>query len=264
VESLNQKWSSDGFHGLMAKLAGIRQGDRVLDLGCGRGKTIRYLLGKIGTTGKVVAADRSSDNLAALRDAFPDAVATGRLSVANFDLVGTWPFEDASFDSIVCQNVVECVADKNRLMREVHRILKPNGAALIGHYDFDGVLIASEDRDLTRRMVHGYADHTQEWMDVSDGQMGRLLPGLLAHSPFKTAETETLLFIDLVLSKDSYAGIHLDGMVALSTKFGVAAENAMKWLRGLEARSDAGMFYYALPWVYVLARKESQFDQSHV
>jgi ubiquinone/menaquinone biosynthesis C-methylase UbiE len=141
VQSLNQKWTSGGFHGLMAKLAGIRQGDRVLDLGCGRGKTTPYLLGKIGTTGDVVAADRDSDNLAALQDAFPDAVATGRLSVANFDLVGTWPFDDASFDSIVCQNVVECVADKNRLMREIHRILKPNGAVLIYAENCPGIFI---------------------------------------------------------------------------------------------------------------------------
>lgn len=126
---------------------------------------------------------------------------------------------------------------------------------MIGHHDFDGILIASDDRALTRRLVHGYADHAQQWQDASDGLMGRLLPGLMANSPFGDAETETLLFVDLVLSKQSYARIHLEGMVALSKESGVPAESAKAWLRGLEARSDAGTFYYALPWTYVIARR---------
>ena len=84
--------------------------------------------------------------------------------------------------------------------------------------------------------------------------MGRLLPGLIANSPFGEAETETLLFVDPVLSKESYARDHLEGIVALSERFGVSAESARAWLRSMEMRSDAGAFYYAMPWTYVLAR----------
>ena len=84
--------------------------------------------------------------------------------------------------------------------------------------------------------------------------MGRLLPGLVANSAFTETETETVLFVDLVLSKESYARVHLEGIVALSNKFGVSAESAKAWLHDLEARSNAGAFYYALPWTYVIAR----------
>ena len=84
--------------------------------------------------------------------------------------------------------------------------------------------------------------------------MGRLLPGLIANSPFNAAETETVLFVDLALSKESYARTHLDGMVALAQEFGVSPASASAWLRSLQARSDAGTFYYALPWTYVVAR----------
>ena len=264
MQSINPHWTLDGFHARVAALAGIKEGNRVLDLGCGRGNTVPHLLTKIGTAGEVVAADRNGNSLAALRDTFPDEIGAGRLSIAELDLARTLPFDDASFDSVVCQNVIECVTDKNSLLHEIHRILRPQGSALIGHDDFDGVLIASDDRELTRRLVHGYADYTQKWQDASEGQMGRLLPGLVALSPFCEAETETQLLVDLSLSKESYARIHLDGMVALSTEFGVAAESALTWMRNLEARSGMNAFYYALPWVYVLARKRSLSEHPHV
>jgi len=176
------------------------------------------------------------------------------LTSVELDITRPLPFESASFDGVVCQNVIECVADRNRLLAEIARILKPEGSAVIGHYDFDGVLLASDDRAMTRRMVHGYADHTQNWQDASEGQMGRLLPGLIAGSSFSHAVTETVLFVDLALSRESYALDHLTGMVALSKEFGVPEDSAREWLAALQARSDAGRFYYALPWMYVVAR----------
>lgn len=177
-------------------------------------------------------------------------------SIATIDIAEPLPFASGSFDFVIRQNVVECVADRDGLLREIYRILKPRGSAVIGHHDFDGVLIANDDRALTRRLVHGYADFTQRWQDKSEGQMGRLLPGLVANRPFREAGTETLLFVDLVLSKESYARIHLDGIVALSEKFGVPAVSAKAWLRGLEMRSNAGGFYFAILWTYVVARAE--------
>jgi hypothetical protein len=92
------------------------------------------------------------------------------------------------------ENVIEGISDRRGLLTEMHRILRPGGVAVIGHYDFDGVLLASHDREPTRCMVHGYADQTPDWQDASDGQMGRLLPGLVARAPLSEAATETVLF----------------------------------------------------------------------
>jgi SAM-dependent methyltransferase len=253
VRSLNPVWSRDDFHARISGLAGIRSGGRVLDLGCGRGLTVPHLLAAAGASGHVVAVDRMRGSLAAIRERHCAPVASGCLTLVDLDIAAPLPFASASFDSVVCQNVIECVSDRRGLLTEMHRILRPGGVAVIGHFDFDGVLLASDDRELTRRMVHGYADQTQDWQDASDGQMGRLLPGLVARSPFFEAATETVLFVDLALSKDSYAMVHLEGMVALSRAFGVSEERARAWLNGLQTRSEAGQFYYALPWTYVIA-----------
>jgi SAM-dependent methyltransferase len=37
------------------------------------------------------------------------------------------PFDDASFDGVIIQAVLECVVDPKRCVEEVHRVLKPNG-----------------------------------------------------------------------------------------------------------------------------------------
>ncbi len=255
MRSLNPRWSQDDFHARLAGLAAIKKGGRVLDLGCGPGLTVPHLLTAAGTSGEVVAVNRMTKSFAAIGDRYPEPVATGRLRLVELDISPPLPFASASLDSVVCQNVIECISDREGLLVEIHRILRPGGVAVIGHYDWDGILLASDDRELTRRMVHGYADHRQDWMDASEGQIGRLLPGLVARSPFSEAATETVLFVDLSLSEGSYAMGHLEAMVNLSAEFGVSSDSARVWLNSLLAKSDAGQFYYALPWMYVVARR---------
>jgi SAM-dependent methyltransferase len=255
MRSLNPEWKLNQFHARIAALAAVQAGGRVLDLGCGWGNGLPALLAAVGATGRVVGADRDRSGLDAIKAKHADAIADGQLSVVHLDFGKELPLSDASFDRVVCQNVIECIADRERLIAEMHRILRPGGTALVGHHDFDGVLIASEDRALTRHLVHGYADHTQSWQDTSDGQMGRLLPGLFAGSPFKQTKTETVLFVDLALADGTYAKQHLGDIVETAERFSGTDENAKKWLRDLQARSAAGLFYYALPWTYVIATR---------
>ncbi len=254
LQSLNPRWNQDEFHARVAALASIGEGSKVLDLGCGRGLTLSRLLATAGASGEVFAADRSRKNLEAVKQSYPAEIADKRLVVVETDVSAGLPFASSSLDTVVCQNVMECIVDKAGLLVEIRRVLKSGGVAVIGHYDFDGVMLASDDRELTRRLVHGYADYVQHWQDVAEGQMGRLLPGLAANSPFSEVVTETVLFVDLTLSNESYAQTHLEGMVALSEEFGVLSERARDWLGDLQGRSESGTFYYALPWTYFVAR----------
>jgi SAM-dependent methyltransferase len=249
MRSLNPVWRLDDFHARIAKLADAGVGQHVLDLGCGNGNGLSALLSAVGPSGKVVALDRDAASLArAVEQVGPGAVTT-----VEADLTQPLPFEPQSFDRVICQNVIECVDDRMGLLREIHRVLRPGGCALVGHHDFDGVLLASDDKALTRQLVHGYADHVQDWQDAAEGRMGRLLPGLFIGVPFTDTRTETLLFVDRALAPGTYAYRHLGDIVRLSPYYGVPAETARRWLADLQVRSDAGTFYYALPWTYVLA-----------
>jgi SAM-dependent methyltransferase len=90
-----------------------------------------------------------------LRDAAGQYVSAdlepGRADVAA-DLTAL-PFGDESFDLIVCSHVLEHVPDDRAAMRELHRVLRPGGVALVqtpvnyeqtGTYEDPGVLDPSE------------------------------------------------------------------------------------------------------------------------
>jgi 2-polyprenyl-6-hydroxyphenyl methylase/3-demethylubiquinone-9 3-methyltransferase len=91
---------------------------RVLDVGCGDGR----ITGLVAATGaQVTGVD-------------PSEVALGRARAAHPELPflapakdGSLPFADSSFDVVVCINVLEHVADTQRLMSEARRVLGPGG-----------------------------------------------------------------------------------------------------------------------------------------
>jgi SAM-dependent methyltransferase len=94
----------------------------VLDLGCGDGR-ITALLAREGA--EVTGVD-------------PSEVALERARAANPGLDfrapapdGSLPFADGSFDVVVCVNVLEHVADTQRLMSEARRVLRPGGRLAI-------------------------------------------------------------------------------------------------------------------------------------
>jgi SAM-dependent methyltransferase len=249
-----QQWHEASFHRSIAALARVSSGEQVLDLGCGRGATLEALLEGLGEASRVFALDRMETSLKAAAARFPQAVQAGRLMIVRGEVLKS-PFPDDMFDVVVCQNVIECVSDRRGLVAEAKRILKPGGRFLLGHHDFDGIVLASDERELTKRLVHGFADYTQDWQDVSEGRMGRMIPGLVVDAGFASVEIETRMIVDLGLEKSSYARGYLDSLVELAPRFGVSSGEVSHWRAKLEADAIEGRFYFGLPWVAAICCK---------
>ena len=121
----------DHFHtgGLRAsrelqELAQIRAEDRVLDIGAGLAGPARLLASALGC--RVECIESSSDFCAG-------AVLLNRLTGLD-DRIGVHkgsaldlPIPADSFDVVWMQNVGMNIADKHKLYREIHRVLKPGG-----------------------------------------------------------------------------------------------------------------------------------------
>lgn len=118
----------------LAQLAGLRQGDRVLHVGCGIGGPARTLAVEYGchVTGVDIAESYvDAGRLLTERVGLGDAVS---LHVGNaLDL----SHGDASFDVVWMQHVGMYVSDKSRLYREARRVLRP-GRRLAMHEIVDG------------------------------------------------------------------------------------------------------------------------------
>lgn len=250
----SQKWDTGRFHEALVELCEIESGNHVLDLGCGVGRSLAAILNAVGDGGKVVGLDQMAQPLADVACKFDREINSKQLELVRADALDT-PFRDGQFDVVLCQNVVECVNERQALVAEAKRLLRPGGRLLLGHHDFDGIILASDDRDLTRRLVHGFADHKQAWQDAAEGRMGRLLPGLVASAGFASVEIEARLFVDLDLSPGSYAGDYVRWLADIAPKLGISDEDAARWAGRLAANAAEGRFFFALPWIGAVCRK---------
>jgi MPBQ/MSBQ methyltransferase len=121
----------DEFHGgqrpatiRLAELAGIKGGERVLDVGSGLGGPSRYLAWRYGC--RVSGIDLTAEFCRIAEMLTRRTGLQGRVDYRRGDALAL-PFEDKSFDIVWSQNAAMNIADRDRLYREMRRVLKPGG-----------------------------------------------------------------------------------------------------------------------------------------
>ena len=109
---------------------GLRPGELLLDLGAGGG---RHAYGALERGARVVALDRSetdAKDCAAFLEALVEQQGGGEAASMVGDALGL-PFPDATFDRVICAEVLEHVPDDRVAMAEIARVLKPGGTAAV-------------------------------------------------------------------------------------------------------------------------------------
>jgi ubiquinone/menaquinone biosynthesis C-methylase UbiE len=110
-------------------LAGLQEGETVLDLGSGGGVDVFLAAKKVGVTGKVIGVDMTEEMIKKSRTL---ATKYGYLNVEfRLGKIEKLPIEDKSIDTIISNCVINLSPDKEKVFREAHRVLKPNGRLLI-------------------------------------------------------------------------------------------------------------------------------------
>ncbi len=109
--------------------AGIVAGETVLDIGCGTGAAARYAAELVGASGEVVATDINAGMIACART----LDLTGAVDWRR-DNVEALPYEDARFDAVVGNQVLQFLPDKPKALGEVRRVMKANGRLALTVY----------------------------------------------------------------------------------------------------------------------------------
>lgn len=106
-------------------LAELRPGETVLDLGSGGGIDVLLSARRVGPTGRAIGIDMTDDMLALAR---ANAAAAGAANVEfRKGHIEALPVIDESVDVIVSNCVVNLSGDKDAVLREAFRVLKPGG-----------------------------------------------------------------------------------------------------------------------------------------
>ena len=125
---------SFGLHRLwkrhFAAIAGVRAGDRVLDLAGGTGDIAALLLPAVGEKGEIVLGDINAAMLCSGRNRLTDRGLVRGLRYAQMN-AEILPFPDGSFDVVTIAFGLRNVTDKQHALEEMYRVLKIGGKALI-------------------------------------------------------------------------------------------------------------------------------------
>jgi ubiquinone/menaquinone biosynthesis C-methylase UbiE len=162
----------------------LRAGMTVLDCGCGIG-TITLGLANAINPGRVIGIDR---RLGEFRSAL-DRAAVRRMD--NIAFVGgdayALPFADASFDAALAHSIVETLERPSEAIREIFRILKPDGVIGLASVDYGGLLLAGPRVEMLEKF---YDVREKLWIrkKIAIPRVGRHLRSFLADAGFERIE----------------------------------------------------------------------------
>ena len=147
-------------------------GGRILDVATGRGASARYLIDTFRSYGEVIGIDISEKNLIRARQDIADKH-TGFVIMPAERMT----FDDNTFDTACISNSLHHVEDARRALREMKRVLKPDGLLIVGEMYRDN----QSELQMTHVLMHHW------WAEIDEAS------GIPHYETFTKSELEEMI-----------------------------------------------------------------------
>jgi len=138
------------FGALLVERAALSPGDRVLDVAAGTGASLMPAARRVGASGRVVGLDIAPGMVAMLRELIEDRdIANAQALVGDAESL---PFDDGSFDAVLCGFGLFFFADTRRAFEEVKRVLRSSGTFAMSTFTRKG----SDSMDATWKRIGAF------------------------------------------------------------------------------------------------------------
>ena len=223
----------------------LQLGQTALDIGCGPGYLTLEMARQVGAQGRVIAVDTSQPMLDIAR-----ARCAG-LNQIEFHLAdaAALPCPDASIDVAAAVQVYLFAPELEGVVRELTRVLRPGGRAVVIDTDWDSVVWHSSDRDRMERLL-------AIWMKrYVNARVARLLPGTLRRAGMKIEQADVIPLVELDPGENTYSGSQVTELARYVVTKGVAAAEAKAWEEDLRSLADRGEYFFSLNRYVFVASK---------
>lgn len=176
----------------------LRTGDRVLDVGCGTGVIFPEVVRAIGSTGQIVGIDHGSGFLDDARQRSVDGGFGNQVALFQGD-AHVLPFEDDSFDAAHTERVLIHLADPDRALAEMARVVKPGGWISCVEPDLVGMRMEHTQPELGAAVISGFC------ASIRNPAMGLELNRRLLRCGLTDISVEVLTEVERSLTDDDMA-----------------------------------------------------------
>jgi ubiquinone/menaquinone biosynthesis C-methylase UbiE len=229
----------------------LKPNQKVLDIGCGKGVDL-IKLGTDYPDGSIqfFGIDMSEPAIKYCTDVLKK---DPRFSFICQDIENGLPFPPDSFDAIISNNFLECVVDMPKFLKELHRVIKPQGTVLFAHCDWDSVLIDGTDKDLIREIVHKFGDKKQKWMASCDSWMGRRLWRTFQSSKLFNGKIFPYVVVNTRFEEGSYGFDQIKNSFSALVDWGLIEKDRFdKFYQEIEELAVKDQFFYSITkFIYV-------------
>jgi ubiquinone/menaquinone biosynthesis C-methylase UbiE len=243
LDSIDGLESVQEYKQRMLAAAPVKQGDHILDIGCGVGLEAQRLARLVGSQGRIVGIDKSEAMVSEARrriagNSLPIDYGVGDANQLDF--------ADHSFDLCRSERVLLYVEDVQCVLEEMLRVVRPGGHLVLYDLDYGGAVVDAPDCNLTRRIGQYLTDSSP------NGWVGRQLPLFFRR---KGLLDVAIASHSLLLSYPLFRRV-VEGPLEQKVKAReLSATEVTTWLDDLEEADRKGHFFCGVLGFIVSGRK---------